>query len=430
MRALFGVVAVLLAMISLAAPVLAAKKQTKKVDPFARMQPMRVTLARDADPACLPACPEWLAADGDIVAGSPAEFRRAIKALGTRKLPVMINSRGGSVEASIVIARLLRKAGLDVGVARTDFAPCAPSQKCRGGKPADGASARLREDFAVCASSCAFILAGGQRRIAAAGSNVGVHQIKAFRTLIKVRRTYRVQTRLVRGRPIEVSRKLINEKQVSSRTTEAAVTDRYYAPIGLFLKEMNVDASLITFIRDTPNESIHWLTPTERQTTRLATETASVRVLLSPSKAKKAAILTPLSVVGAATVTGSTIFKRIELKLEREPGDVIVTARVQDAAGQNLFVESIKARIGVYGLGLEAINTSSAAAERRMEYAIRLPVQGFCPDAAHEFLKIELLPTGAVTGGSTAQISLLTSGWAAPFVRQVCAAASQTAKNP
>ena len=54
--------------------------------------PMQVHLVRSAEPGCEPHCAEWIAAQGRIEAGSAARFRRALRRLGGRKLPVLVQA--------------------------------------------------------------------------------------------------------------------------------------------------------------------------------------------------------------------------------------------------------------------------------------------------------------------------------------------------
>ena len=58
---------------------------------------MRFVVVRSSAPGCEPTCPEWISAEGSIVAGTPALFKRTLKGLGSRKLPVVVDSPGGNV---------------------------------------------------------------------------------------------------------------------------------------------------------------------------------------------------------------------------------------------------------------------------------------------------------------------------------------------
>ncbi|MGH9286372.1 MAG: hypothetical protein ACRD0M_11970, partial [Acidimicrobiales bacterium] len=77
---------------------------------------MQVHLVRSAEPGCEPQCPEWIAAQGKIDGSSVARFKRILRQLGERKVPVLIDSNGGRVTEAFAIGRLARARGLDVVV--------------------------------------------------------------------------------------------------------------------------------------------------------------------------------------------------------------------------------------------------------------------------------------------------------------------------
>eukprot|EP01042_Synura_sphagnicola_P032657 gene32657-41996_t len=104
-------------------------------------EPMRIVLTRSTEP-CEPNCREWLAAQGAITKDTPAELRRALAELNGRKVPLLVYSTGGTVEAAITMGELVRKSGLDIAVARTVF-----SQR----EPALGS---IDERSPLCSSAC------------------------------------------------------------------------------------------------------------------------------------------------------------------------------------------------------------------------------------------------------------------------------------
>lgn len=162
-----------------------------------REKPMRVMVVHNDAPGCEPNCDEWISAEGEMVAGTPAEFRRALKSVGSRKPPVFISSGGGSVDAAIEIGRLVRARRLDVAVSKTEFSESRsatveprPSDETRAparasGKPARAAPkparGRPRSYQAYCASACTLVLAAGKRRFVSPAAHVGVHE-SSFRS--------------------------------------------------------------------------------------------------------------------------------------------------------------------------------------------------------------------------------------------------------
>ncbi len=239
---------------------------------FKNMQPMQVQLVRSTLLGCEPNCTEWISAEGDIVDTTPGEFRKVLGKIGSRNLPLFINSGGGSIEAAIAIGALLRDRKIDVSVTRTEFEPCTGTAKACKGDGKTPKRGRPNSFNAYCASACTLVLASGTRRLASSASHVGVHQIIVFQTQIRIRRTYRVTTFQRPDGGTRTSRRLIHEQRMPGRTYEVNVDDRTYKPIVSFLSRMGIDQSLIPLMEATPNTSIHWMSHDELATTHLVTE--------------------------------------------------------------------------------------------------------------------------------------------------------------
>ncbi|RWL73942.1 MAG: hypothetical protein EOR67_31740 [Mesorhizobium sp.] len=139
-------------------------------------QEMRFVVVRGSNPLCNPDCPEWISAEGTIAAGSAGELRQLLDMLGGRRLPVVVNSPGGDVQAALAAGRLIRERGLDVAVARTDFLDCDPGKA--GCEPTEGLYSGLTIDAgARCDAACAVMIAGGIRRFVGADAHFLVHSI-------------------------------------------------------------------------------------------------------------------------------------------------------------------------------------------------------------------------------------------------------------
>ena len=242
---------------------------------------MRVIIVTDSRPGCEPNCPQWIAANGEITAETPAQFQRVFKALGQKKLPIFISSPGGSVPAALAIGREIRKRKLDVAVERTIFQKCelaaAVFHVCDLRALKDGDTGRPESIAAQCASACVFILAAGTERVVPVYGFVGVHQHHATLTMQKVLRTYQVQRRVENWRLVE-QRKLIAEKQLSSTTLEQHPD---YAPARAYFTEMGINtAAIMPLLLSASHNDIHRMTPDERRSTRLVTRVAAGDALL------------------------------------------------------------------------------------------------------------------------------------------------------
>lgn len=242
---------------------------------------MQVTLVRSNQPGCEPNCAEWIAADGTIDEHSVRRMKQALARLGGRKLPVFINSPGGSVDDAIVLAGLVRSRGLDVIVARTELHACGPQdQTCkalRKGAVRLGTPAGL----ARCASSCPFVLAGGVRRMAGEGAYVGVHRAATYKVMTRVMRTYRLVPRYEWGIPVGTTRKLIAEKPVSQSFKPAETTPDTYERIERNFVAMGVSNEIMRPMLATPNSDMRWLTPVEAAQFRLVNERVNGRQLVA-----------------------------------------------------------------------------------------------------------------------------------------------------
>ncbi len=104
---------------------------------------MRVYLVRSAQNGCEPNCPEWIAAQGHIVAGTLTRFKKVFREAGKRHLPVLIHSGGGLADEALAIAHLLRAKGLDVAVARTVFTTLCAGSACLSQTTRPEAAARI-----------------------------------------------------------------------------------------------------------------------------------------------------------------------------------------------------------------------------------------------------------------------------------------------
>jgi hypothetical protein len=234
--------------------------------------PMRILRVRSSDPACQPDCPEWIAAEGKIEIGTAQAFARVIAGLGGRRLPVLVNSPGGSVADAMAMGRLIRARGLAVAVARTILQPGA---SLVGSSEARGAITL----GAICNSACPLMLAGGVERYAGLFASIGVHHVTQFITNWKITRWYRVNYRIVDGRKEEISRVFSGDKR-SETTIQQSAGPKIEGDISAYLKEMGIGPPLMDLIETTPTTGLHWLSDKEKIESRLIT--LSLSGVLSP----------------------------------------------------------------------------------------------------------------------------------------------------
>jgi hypothetical protein len=236
------------------APVKAAEPKPAK-DPWDL--PMTVVIVRQSATACEPRCQEWIVAEGEITAVTPALFRKVLKRIGKRKLPVLIQSPGGNVDAALAIGRMLRKAELDVAIASVAFEGCLPSDKSCRLPEADGGMYRGLPSPrpGVCASACPLVVAGGRKRLASPDAWIGLHKIRTTWTREHVR--YLETYRTVNGKKKVISRKVVSRK-TKSHTTDG-LHKTLEKTLRSYLNEMGIAPGMLQDMERAPHESVYWL---------------------------------------------------------------------------------------------------------------------------------------------------------------------------
>ena len=298
-----------------------AKDKKKDVHSvFSDMQPMQVRVVRNAQPGCEPDCAEWISAEGDIVDTTPATFRKVFAEVGKRRLPLFINSGGGSIEAAMAIGALLRDRKMDVSVTHTEIEPCAGSAKeCA---TADKTPPRGKPNSynAYCASACTLVLAAGVKRLSSLSSHVGVHQIIVYQTQIRIQRTYRVTTQQKPDGGTRTRKTLIKEQRLPGKTVEVNVDDRTYKPIESYLGRMGIAPALIPLMEATPHTSIHWMTSAELNATQLVTDEVGGDILLR--------LVDVVGAIPASANVGTVVGKALAVPMFHEGREITVDVEV------------------------------------------------------------------------------------------------------
>ena len=271
--------------------------------------PMTVTLVRSDAPGCGDGCAEWLALTGVIGPGTPALFSAALARLGRKSVPVLVDSPGGAVQAAMAMGRAIRSRGLTVAVAGTALDDCAAADSaCAARRRAGERPGFVAGGVAACASACVLILAAGTERSVGDHSYVGVHQMVVHQTLTRVMNYFRIMRRMVNGRPVEVSRTLIETRPISSRQVQKAAPETMYSEVDRYLLGLGIAESIMPLMRSAPPSGIHWMTPAELASTRIATDTTDARTLVGRiADAKPASPEAPgtLALAGAALGDGA-----------------------------------------------------------------------------------------------------------------------------
>jgi hypothetical protein len=284
-----------------------AGAEQPKSDALPKFNPMRIEIVRSGQKECEPNCAEWIAAQGDIVAETPALLRRVLKAAGSKKLPILIHSRGGRIDSAIIMGRLIRGRQLEVTVSQTVFLPCTTSGKaCSDGSLAGRTGAPMSY-LSYCASACTFVLAAGEKRHVPAYAGVGVHQFVNFVKYVRLMRTYLRHRALINGRSVVTGETLLRERVVASSTERVETPKKEYDEAARYFHEMGIADTINPIVQSTPHEKIHWLTAEELRSTGMMTDRLDGLALVaatSHASAIEASTATDPAPTGAGPTAG------------------------------------------------------------------------------------------------------------------------------
>ncbi len=248
--------------------------------------PMDVFIVKSSEPNCEPNCPAWIAAQGTIRAGAVAKLKKVLLQLGKQKLPILIESPGGTVEESLALGRLIRANGLDIAVSKTELQTCARGDAtCLARKVRGIRTGKPNAYLAVCASACAFTLAGGTRRIVGRASLVGVHEVASYRTTVRILQKYKISQSHFLGVPTGAKKKvLISSKKVSEKTEQVKTAEVEYKKLAAYFSEMGIGNKINGLMRAASHKSIHVMTREELMATRLATDATTVEEVVQTAR--------------------------------------------------------------------------------------------------------------------------------------------------
>ncbi|TIM04445.1 hypothetical protein [Mesorhizobium sp.] len=243
-------------------------------DGFSEMQ---LVVVRSNATGCEPNCPEWISAEGAIEAGTPAQLKRILKKLGRRKLPIIVNSPGGNVDAALQLGRIIRKNKLDIAVGTTRFSDCWPGMKdCRSNDGKGAAYFGIASDGgAMCNSACPLMLAGGVGRVVGSWAHLGVHQITT--THFRTKRQYRTTYRVVRGKKYKVTTETVTQDNVGYKTYE--MSKALERRLSAYLREMGVGRGVLDTMKATPASGIRQIALDDMLTMKLVTSRDSLDTL-------------------------------------------------------------------------------------------------------------------------------------------------------
>ena len=284
---------VLLALVPLALPA-AAQQASPKPPPV--KDAMTFELVTNDPDAPADKQQRWVAASGGIVPETGKAFEDFLKTVVlTPDIPVVLDSKGGSIQGGLRLGEAMRKAGASVTVGRS----IPVSAATPGGKGL--ARHQLIPRLGRCFSSCTYAFLGGVKRTIPAGAAYGVHMFW----------------------PSEF---LDGHLQRKYDYREIERAQRLSALIAVYIQKMGVDLGLLQMAANTPPKvAIRRLTAKEIVDLKIATMVEPAPVFAAPGSWGIAGTGTgaTLSTGGTATLpTGRDIRYVLELSCNTAPGFV------------------------------------------------------------------------------------------------------------
>ncbi|CAN7354855.1 hypothetical protein LJR251_002038 [Rhizobium rhizogenes] len=271
-------------------------------------QPMEFLLVHGDMATCRATnnCPDWISAEGQIMADSPKKLQKLLKRLGGRTLPIIVSSPGGDVRAAMEMASVIRKQKLAIAVGRTRSRDCPYAEPiCSAARSKDRSI--KGETFsvgAICFSACPLFFAGGVQRVSSPFALLGVHQITTTYSEVRIR--YRTEYETVNGKRTVLSKQEIGRQFVGKYdTTKLGRQQR--ARLTGFLKKMGVDESLFDLMLGTQPTSIHLIEQMDALKLRLTTELATADQLVFARDCKDKQSIADCATPPPAAVVPATV---------------------------------------------------------------------------------------------------------------------------
>ena len=207
--------------------------------------PISFYVAKGQPGACGPGCDSWIAAEGRIDNAALARFRKFLRQLGGRQLPIYFHSPGGNLEQALAIGAMLRERKAVARVARTVVRECGfeaqDSDVCVKLKQS---GRELHGEFwtrgASCNSACPYLILGAVTREIAPDTSLAVHSPKVMLSF-----TGGTPTREVRAQAL----------QRAMERSDSMVLD--------YIRRMGADPGLLTVAHSVKFENMHVLTREE-----------------------------------------------------------------------------------------------------------------------------------------------------------------------
>lgn len=262
---------------------LAAQSNPKKAAlPVPKPDPeMTFQIMRASNAACEPNCPQWIYAQGQIVASTTGKFNQVLRRAERKPLLLVIQSGGGDVRAALAMGRAIRANKMNVAVGYAFSLSCKSGdeycEKVLKAKQISNGFLTAKPGF--CASACTLVLAAGVERIAVPGSVVGTHQILNKPIFEKI--FFRERYLMVRGKKQVISKTITKRERIIGKPT-TKLSPGFEAELKRYIKTMGVGGDFLDFYAKAPPSGIYKMTPAERLATKIVTSQMSPDIYARP----------------------------------------------------------------------------------------------------------------------------------------------------
>jgi hypothetical protein len=161
----------------------AAVPAVRPVPGIAPVAPMTFYVLKGAPDACGQGCDRWIAVEGQIDSAAAPRFRKFLRQVVDRSLPIYFSSPGGNVDQAVAMGVMLREKPAVARVGRSVVRECGfeaqDSEAClklkQSGRELHGEVWTLN---ANCASACPYLILGATTREIAPDAVLAVHSPK------------------------------------------------------------------------------------------------------------------------------------------------------------------------------------------------------------------------------------------------------------
>lgn len=142
---------------------------------------MTFTVMRLASSHCEPRCAEWIAAAGTITSQTPDNLVSLLSNPENRKLPILLQSHGGDLDAALAMGRMIWHFRMNTAVAISTISGCSNSsnndRNCVLGIGGPARSGVASATASYCDDTCPLVLMAGVTHIAEKEASIGLHQL-------------------------------------------------------------------------------------------------------------------------------------------------------------------------------------------------------------------------------------------------------------